>query len=140
MHFVNTVRNHESTRVRLKNTSEISLEKTYKWFEIEKPQWKIIEVNNTPVGYFRFSQNTGETICMGCDIHPDHRRRGYAKEAYKKEITNLYQDGYVIVWLEVYEDNIPARNLYKSLGFCDIGYRSVNNKKYIAMVHRRINE
>ena len=77
---------------------------------------------------------------MGCDIHPDHRRRGYAKEAYKKEITNLYQDGYVIVWLEVYEDNIPARNLYKSLGFCDIGYRSVNNKKYIAMVHRRINE
>ena len=84
--FVNSVRNHESTRSRLKNTNEISLEKTYKWFESEKPPWKIIEVGGKSVGYFRFSHDTGETICMGCDIHPDFRRRGHAKEAYIKEI------------------------------------------------------
>jgi len=135
--FVNEIRNDESTRNRLKNPEKISIEKTYEWFDKSDPGWFIIEVKNTPIGYIRTSSDTGETICIGCDIHPDHRRQGYARKAYESYIPKLYQNGYIIVWLEVFDDNFPAKKLYESLGFEKIGSRLVNNKEYLAMVHKR---
>jgi len=79
LEFVNYVRNHNSTRFRLENFEKISIESTRKWFLETHPSWKIIEVSDNPVGYLRTSSDTGKTICIGCDIHPDHRRNGYAK-------------------------------------------------------------
>ena len=41
---------------------------------------------------------------------------------------------------EVFDDNLPAKGLYESLGFVKIGSRKVNKKDYNAMVHRRVRE
>lgn len=138
--FVNEVRNDYSTRKNLKNSKKISLESTIEWFETKKPKWKIIEVNNEKVGYLRTSSDTGESICIGCDIAPQHRRKGYAKLAYEKYLKSLYELGYIVIWLEVFDDNLPARKLYQNLNFLDVGCRIVNNKKYIAMVHGKLDE
>lgn len=135
--FVNEIRNHNSTRFKLKNPELISLEATLEWFDNKKPAWKIIEVNKEKVGYLRTSADSGESICIGCDIHPEKRRKGFAEKAYVSFMKSLYRDGYLIVWLEVFRDNVPAFKLYKKLGFIEIGSREVNNREYVAMVHRR---
>jgi ribosomal protein S18 acetylase RimI-like enzyme len=137
--FVNNLRNHESTRHRLKNPNLISMEETYKWFEDSKPQWYIMLIDDQKVGYIRTSSDSGETICIGCDVHPDYRRKGYAKSAYLQFMNDLYKRGYLVIWLEVFRDNIPAFNLYKKLGYIEIGSRNINEKEYVLMVHRRTN-
>ena len=137
--FVNNLRNHDLTRYRLKNPNLISMEETHKWFKTTKPQWYIILIDEQKVGYIRTSSDSGETICIGCDIHPDHRRKGYAKTAYSQFMTSLYERGYLVIWLEVFRDNIPEFNLYKQLGYIEIGSRTINEKEYVLMVHRREN-
>ncbi len=138
--FVNKVRNDRKTRHFLKNSKKISIKDTIEWYRTQKPNWKIIEVEGEKVGYIRVSADTGETICIGCDIHPSHRRKGYARKAYETLINNLYEKGYIVIWLEVFRDNIPAISLYCNLGFVEVGFRLLKEKDYVAMVHRRKNE
>ncbi len=104
--FVLEVRNHESTRKNLENDSEFTLEESLKWFKENNPKWFVIEVSKHTVGYIRTNNDE-----VGCDIHPDHRRRGYAKIAY---MTYLKDREYAKLW--VFEDNF-AINLYYKLGF-----------------------
>ena len=138
LEFVNNTRNHITTRLHLENNNEITLVDTVHWFNTVKPVWYIIEVNNDKVGYLRTSSDSGDTICIGCDIHPKHRRKGYASKAYKLLIKSLYDKGYAVIWLKVFRNNIPAYNLYNSLNFFEIGSKMVNEKEYITMVHRVI--
>ena len=138
LEFINFVRNHSLTRFSLKNSSHITLKETIEWFHRDNPKWKIVESNDEKVGDIRTSLDTGETICIGCDIHPDFRRRGFAEYAYGLMIKELYERNYALLWLEVFDDNLPARNLYKKLGFIDVTHRFVNGRKYIAMVHVRL--
>ena len=135
--FVNETRNIESTRRWLENDSIISLEDTVKWFREKKPHWYIISSNFVNVGYLRTSDDTGKSICIGCDIHPDFRRRGYATKAYRLLIGALIEKGYVNIWLDVFKENTPALNLYKNLGFIPIGDRIVRSKVYTTMVYMR---
>tara|TARA_R110000822_G_scaffold205762_1_gene342197 strand:+ start:598 stop:1014 length:417 start_codon:yes stop_codon:yes gene_type:complete len=104
--FLLEVRNHESTRKNLENDSEFTLEESLKWFRENNPKWFVIEIDKHTVGYIR--TNSDE---VGCDIHPDHRRRGYAKIAYT---AYLEDKEYAKLW--VFEDNF-AINLYYKLGF-----------------------
>tara|TARA_R110000868_G_scaffold104861_1_gene288929 strand:+ start:3551 stop:3967 length:417 start_codon:yes stop_codon:yes gene_type:complete len=104
--FLLEVRNHESTRKNLENDSEFTLEESLKWFRENNPKWFVIEIDKHAVGYIR--TNSDE---VGCDIHPDHRRRGYAKIAYT---AYLEDKEYAKLW--VFEDNF-AINLYYKLGF-----------------------
>mgnify|MGYP001285817022 CR=1 FL=1 len=135
--FVNNVRNSKLTRHMLEDSREISLEETERWFLSKNPEWFVIESNDQPVGYIRTSDNTGKSICIGCDIDPDQRRKGFAKKAYEKFISNLYAKGFVNIWLDVFRENEPALNLYRKLGFFEIGSRSVRSKEYVTMVHKR---
>ena len=104
--FLLEVRNHESTRKNLENDSEFTLEESLKWFRENNPKWFVIEIDKHTVGYIRTSNDE-----VGCDIHPDHRRRGYAKIAYT---AYLEDKEYAKLW--VFEDNF-AINLYYKLGF-----------------------
>ena len=113
--FLLEVRNHESTRVNLENNSIFTLEECEKWFGDLKSPWYIIEVNNCKVGYFRTNGNE-----VGCDIHPDYRRKGYAKSAYKIYLENKK---YASLW--VFDDNF-AKQLY-----LDLGFNPTNNTKII---------
>lgn len=139
--FINDIRNDSTTRSQLENTEIISLEETIKWFKEKSPAWFIINWGLDKVGYIRTSHDTGNSICIGCDISPSQRGKGYAKAAYQ-HLIQLYKKKYSIIWLDVYRDNVIAYSLYKKLGFIEVGSapRIVNNREYVTMVYSRINE
>ena len=78
--FLLEVRNDESTRNFLENDSVFTYDDCKSWFESNNPLWFIIEIDEESVGYIR---TNGDEV--GCDIHPNFRKKGYARQAY-----NLY--------------------------------------------------
>lgn len=121
--FLLEIRNDDSTRLNLENNSKFTLDECIKWFKSTSPKWFIIEVNNEKIGYVR---TNGDEV--GIDIHPNFRRRGYARKAYKYY---LKDKDYASLW--VFEDNF-AKKLYESLGFTPTGEsKIIRNKVYIRM-------
>ena len=121
--FLLEVRNDESTRQFLEHDSKFTLKEVLKWFRSSQPEWFIIEINRTPIGYIR---TNGDEV--GCDIHPNFRRRGYAKMAYQ---LYLQDKDYASLW--VFEDNFAVK-LYEKLGFTPTGNsRIVRDRNYIKM-------
>ena len=128
LRFLLSVRNEESTRTQLENDTAYSLDECEDWFEKIKPQWLVIfNENNEEVGYFRVDGNL-----IGCDIHPDFRRKGYAKAAYTKYLEDKH---YADLW--VFEDN-HAKNLYEKLGFEKTGENKIiRGRNYLRMIYRK---
>ena len=124
--FLIEVRNDESTRSQLGNNSVFTLEDCKVWFTEQKPNWLlIINHNLTRVGYLRIDNDV-----VGCDIHPDFRRKGYARLAYQ---TYLEDTDYAE--LSVFEDN-HAKKLYEELGFVETGeYEMLRGRKYLKMIY-----
>lgn len=121
--FLLEVRNDDSTRSMLENNKVFTIEQCLVWFNKSHPKWYIIETNNQPVGYIR---TNGDEV--GCDIHPNHRRKGYAKMAYE---LYLKDKEYATLW--VFEDNF-AKKLYTKLNFKDTKeVKFIRGKKYIKM-------
>jgi ribosomal protein S18 acetylase RimI-like enzyme len=128
LNFLLSVRNEESTRTQLENDIEYSLDECEDWFKKSKPQWLVIfNENNEEVGYFRVD---GDLI--GCDIHPNFRRKGYARLAYQKYLEDT---DYADLW--VFEDN-HAKKLYEELGFVETGeYKTLRDRKYLKMIYEK---
>lgn len=125
--FLLEVRNDDSTRYNLENDSIFNLEQCKSWFETTNPNWYIIKIDEESVGYFRVK---GEEV--GCDIHPKHRRKGYARMAYK-----LYLESVNMATLWVFEDNF-AKNLYEELGFRFCGQsKKIRERNYIKMKYEK---
>ena len=121
--FLLEVRNDESTRQFLEHDSKFTLKEALKWFRDGQPEWFIVEVNLIPVGYIRTLDNE-----VGCDIHPDFRKKGYAKMAYE---LYLQDKNYASLW--VFEDNFAVK-LYKKLGFTSTeNSKMVRKRNYIKM-------
>jgi len=121
--FLLEIRNDDSTRNNLENDSTFTLPECRIWFECTKPKWYIIETHTDAVGYFR---TNGDEV--GCDIHPNYRRLGYAKQAYE---TYLEDKEYASLW--VFEDNF-AKGLYKKLGFYYTQKsKIIRERKYLQM-------
>jgi ribosomal protein S18 acetylase RimI-like enzyme len=57
-------------------------------------------------------------------VHPDHRRRGIARALTSRALAHLQQQRALEVWLQVRDDNPPAMDLYRSVGFVDQFTRS----------------
>jgi len=127
LEFLLEVRNHDSTRQFLENDSIFNIEQCKEWFNNLKSPWYIILVDSNPVGYIRTNGNE-----IGCDIHPNHRRKGYAKMAYQKIMENMDN---VTLW--VFDDNF-AKDLYISLGFKQLNEeKTIRNRKYIKMGYEK---
>lgn len=123
--FLLEVRNDLTTRINLENDSIFNLKQCTEWFHTTNPDWFIIEVDNTPVGYFRTDRDT-----VGADIHPRYRRMGYARKAYEDYLKGK---NYASLW--VFADNF-AKNLYSELGFVENGnLKIVRDRKYIQMIY-----
>ena len=121
--FLLEVRNDPSTLQFLENNSKFTLKESLKWFRQNHPKWFIIEINRVPVGYIR---TNGDEV--GCDIHPNFRKKGYAKIAYE---LYLKDKDYASLW--VFEDNF-AKNLYEKLGFVTNGKSiTIRDRNYIQM-------
>jgi len=123
LEFLLEVRNDDSTRNNLENDTIFDINNCTKWFLTTNPIWYIILNNGEKVGYLR---TDGDEV--GCDIHPKHRRNGYARKAYKQY---LKDKSYASLW--VFEDNF-AIDLYKSLGFRKNGkIKFIRERKYLQM-------
>lgn len=127
--FVLEVRNNDTTRRFLRDNRVFNKIDAIKWFQKRRPQWLIIldAQNNEKLGYFRI-----EGDMVGCDIHPDHRRRGIARKAYENYLENIEK---ATLW--VFEENF-AIDLYCSLGFVKTGKEQVfRGMKEIEMLYER---
>lgn len=127
--FLLEVRNDETTRVNLENDSVFTLTQCKEWFLVRKPKWFIIEIGGNSVGYIR---TNGDEV--GIDIHPNFRRKGYARDAYK---LYLKDKEYASLW--VFVDNF-AKNLYTELGFVENGNtKTIRGREYIQMIYENRN-
>jgi len=126
--FLITVRNE--SRTSLHDVRKFGLADAVKWWGETKPQYFMIELlDGTPVGYFRTSDwdiswGGARRIMIGADIHPDHRRKGYAFEAYEMFLSWMFKSWEMNkVSLEVLSDNKGAIALYEKLGFVREGVK-----------------
>ncbi len=55
--------------------------------------------------------------------HPHFRRRGFARRMLIKALQSARQEGARRALLEVRARHLVAQNLYRSLGFVEVGYR-----------------
>lgn len=126
--FLLEIRNNPSTRENLEDNREFSLKECESWFETTKPDWFIVKnEEGEKVGYFRVKQSD-----IGCDIHPDHRKKGYAKKAFKEYLGEIK---YATLW--VFEDNF-AYEFYQRLGFKENGeVKVIRNRPYIRMIYEK---
>ena len=133
LEFLLEVRNDESTRNQLKDNTIYNLEECKEWFKNLNSFWFVICEQSTleRVGYFRTDGNV-----IGCDIHPNHRRKGYARAAYKKYLEETHRSN---LELDVFEDN-HAKKLYEELGFKETGeVEFIRGRKYLKMVYENRN-
>ena len=75
------------------------------------------------VGYFAAGQVADEGELMSICVLPEHRGKGYGKMLIVHMEEMLKANGTEMIFLEVRESNEPARTLYKSRGFKEIGIR-----------------
>ena len=131
LEFLLEVRNNDSTLQFLENNSKFTLEESKSWFENTQPKWYIIEIFEHPVAYsVGYIRTNGDEV--GCDIHPNFRRKGYARMAYE---LYLKDKDYASLW--VFEDNF-AKNLYEELGFiANKNSKVIRGRNYIQMEWNR---
>ena len=76
--------------------------------------------DDTRIGIVRCDEwdKVNNSIRIGIDIDKNHRRNGYAEEAYQALIPYLFHKLNIHrIWLLVVDYNTPAISLYKKLGF-----------------------
>ncbi|MCZ4261743.1 GNAT family N-acetyltransferase [Limimaricola sp. G21655-S1] len=69
----------------------------------------------------RVTLDEAEIITLA--THPDHRRQGRARTALEAFHDAARAAGAVTIFLEVAEDNAPARALYERMGYARAGRR-----------------
>ncbi len=92
--------------------------------EIDNPlgRFFVLVTENRVAGYIGAHNIVGEVYITNVAVHPDYRGKGFAKALIKHLIDDCRTaDGFVT--LEVRESNNPARSLYSSLGFKEVGMR-----------------
>lgn len=86
------------------------------------PGWVICE-NGKIVGYGMISLAVGECHILNICVMPQFRRKGYARQLMTTILVYAKQQGAEIAFLEVRVSNTAALNLYRQLGFNEIGVR-----------------
>lgn len=74
-------------------------------------------------GYIIFWVVADEMHILNLAVHPERRRRGLARQLLEEALRQARGLGVLTAWLEVRPSNTPARALYESLGFKEVGRR-----------------
>ncbi|PZN96737.1 MAG: ribosomal-protein-alanine acetyltransferase [Alphaproteobacteria bacterium] len=75
-------------------------------------------------------------------VRPEHRGRGFGRLLLETACNDSLHRGASDVFLEVRENNLPARALYRRMGFVDVGrradyYAGSSGDRYAAITMRR---
>lgn len=86
------------------------------------------EENNHIIGNLSLIplRNAGRRVHLIANVavHPEYRRRGIARKLTQHALAHLQRQQESQVWLQVRDDNPPAVDLYRSLGFKDQASRT----------------
>ena len=85
--------------------------------------WLVALEGDKVLGYVGSQTVLDETDMMNVAVHPDHRRRGIARQLIDALIQALKERGSHSLTLEVRSSNAPAICLYNQLGFEEAGRR-----------------
>ncbi len=91
--------------------------------ENELATWLVCLEDGKTLGYVGSQTVLGETDMMNVAVHPDFRNQGIARGLIGELINVLSSQGSRSLTLEVRASNTPARNLYQTLGFWEVGCR-----------------
>jgi [ribosomal protein S18]-alanine N-acetyltransferase len=95
------------------------------------------------VGFVMSRDAAGEAEILSIAVHASQRGRGIARQMLDLHLRRLAGLGVRTIFLEVDEDNAPARRLYSRSGFRQVGRREAyygrgpNGKGGTALVLRR---
>lgn len=101
--------------------------------------WLVAQEGQTLLGYVGSQTCQDETDMMNIAVSPASRRQGVARALIEALISALRQHGSKQLTLEVRASNGPARQLYESLGFLQVGLRKnyYRNPKEDALILRK---
>ena len=91
--------------------------------ENELSLWIVALEGDTVLGYVGSQTVMDETDMMNIAVHPEYRRQKIAVGLIVGLIGALQKRGSRCLTLEVRESNEPAKKLYESMGFEQIGLR-----------------
>jgi [ribosomal protein S18]-alanine N-acetyltransferase len=74
-------------------------------------------------GFVLSRLTAGEAEILSIAVDPSHRSRGLAQKLLTLHLRRLAGLGCRTIFLEVDEDNEPARRLYRRAGFSEVGRR-----------------
>jgi len=83
----------------------------------------VAEIDSQVAGYIVARHVLDEAHMFNLAVREDLRRKGIARALIKKTIEDIKRGGCKIIYLEVRESNLPARRLYESFGFKEVGIR-----------------
>ena len=92
---------------------------------IGNPNYRFLvaEEDGEILGYCGFVYVLDEAEIPNVCVSADARRRGIGRALMEELVQRARELGIVTLHLEVRQSNIPAQNLYRSIGFEDIGIR-----------------
>ena len=101
--------------------------------------WLVAQEGQTLLGYVGSQTCQDETDMMNIAVSPASRRQGVARALIEALVSTLRQRGSKQLTLEVRASNGPARQLYESLGFLQVGLRKnyYRNPKEDALILRK---
>ena len=109
--------------------------------ELENPLslWLVAMDGERLAGYVGSQTVLGESDMMNVAVDGDYRRQGVGKMLIETLVEHLKARGSHCLTLEVRDSNTPARNLYASLGFSQIGRRKnyYRNPREDALILRK---
>lgn len=101
--------------------------------------WLVAQEGQTLLGYVGSQTCLDETDMMNIAVSPASRLQGVAKALIEALVSALRERGSKQLTLEVRASNGPARQLYESLGFLQVGLRKnyYRNPKEDALILRK---
>jgi ribosomal-protein-alanine N-acetyltransferase len=84
----------------------------------------VAEASGDVVGYSVGRAMLDEAEILNLGVAPHARRRGIARTLVRALLAEFAGVGARSVFLEVRESNLPARGLYESFGFREVGRRT----------------
>ena len=101
--------------------------------------WLVAQEGQTLLGYVGSQTCLDETDMMNIAVSPASRRQGVARALIEALVSALRERGSKQLTLEVRASNGPARRLYESLGFLQVGLRKnyYRNPKEDALILRK---
>jgi ribosomal protein S18 acetylase RimI-like enzyme len=76
-----------------------------------------VDFDGEPMAYGHLDQGEDGRVWLGVAVMPDYQRKQYGTVICNYLLEQAFLKNLNEIWLGVDEDNIPARRLYRKLGF-----------------------